>query len=232
VSFDLSRSAFVVRPRTVTLSRVGDALWWLAVPWLFVMLALSAAAQRAGLLDLVATRVVVLATGVAPLVLVFGSPLLGRLPGLRWLLVSPQPGAMLNGDGIELTLPDLGVRWFPWREIERLELHETRWRQWGELRGVDGSRLANVPMNLVYLKETWLTAPTLAQAVVRMRPDLFVLTEARWGRADAFGRRGAGVVPIDQAEVGRAHTRRFIGVFVPLAVIGIVTLVVWLVRAA
>jgi hypothetical protein len=232
VSIDLSRSAFVVRSRTVTLSRIGDALWWLAVPWLFVMLAVAYAAQRAGLLDLVATRAVVLAAGVAPLVLVFGSPLLGRLPGLRWLLATPQPGAILNEDGIELALPDVGVCWFRWQEIDRLELHETRWRQWGELRGGDGSRLAIVPMNLVYLKETWLTAPTLAEAVVRMRPDLFVLTEARWGRADAFGRRGPAVVPIDQAEVGRAHTRRFFGLLVPLAVVGIVTLVVWLVRAA
>jgi hypothetical protein len=227
----MSPDAVVPHPRSVSLSRAGEALWWLAFPWLFGVAVVSRLVLFE-YMEPVAPRILVVVVAVAPLVLYFGSPVLGRLPGLRWLLATPQPLASLDEDEIQLDLPDIGVRRFAWREIDHLELHRTWRRRWGELRALDGSLLAIVPDNLVYLRETWRVVPTLAEAVVRMRPDLFVLTAADWGRPDAFGRPGPEVVPVDVAAVARAHARLVRGVIVSLAIIGVVLVLVQVLRPA
>ena len=226
----MSPDALVLHPSTVTLSRAGDALPVLAVPWFLGMLTVHGALYPD--MGPVGTQLVAVLVAVAPIALFLGSPVLGRVPGLRWLLATPQPLATLDGDEIELALPRVGVRRFRWQQIDRLELHETWRRRWGELRALDGSLLAIVPCDLVYLKGTWRTAPTLAEAVVRTRPDLFVLTGAAWGRPDAFARPGPMIVPVDVVAVEQAHARWVRAAVGSLAVVGACLVLVLLLRPA
>jgi hypothetical protein len=84
------------------------------------------AAVSAGYPQALSASLLVIA--VAPLIVLLASPVLGRLPGLRWVLATPQPLATLDHQGIELALPGLGTRRFGWPEIDHLELHKT-WRR-------------------------------------------------------------------------------------------------------
>ncbi len=204
-------------------------MFWLSFPWLLAVPLVAYAIVPAGYPQAVSIGVVVVA--VAPLVISFASSMVGRLPGFRWMLATPQPLAILDDDGIELALPDVGTRRFGWAEIDRLELHRTWWRQWGELRAVDGSLLTIVPADLVYLPETWRSAPTFAEAVVRSGPT------CSSSRAPRGAGRTSSVDPDRRSSPStsprwRGHTTAGSGASLAvLAVVGVVLFVIWIQRA-
>lgn len=98
-----------------------------------------------------------------------------RLPLFRTLFAEPHPMAILDGSGLELYLPRVGVRRFAWEDVEGLR---PRRNGPGELLGVDGSVLAMVPSALIASGR-----PNLARSVVAIRPDRYVRDRGWLGRA-------------------------------------------------
>jgi len=176
-------------------------------------------------------RLLLLIVAFAPIWIWIGSPWLGRIHGFRWLLVRPQPGGTVDRDGIELRLTGDRVVRVSWDDVDLLRRRES-WREsWGELVGRDGSVLARVPEYLIHLKPTWREAPTLAEAVVSTRPDLFVLTDSRWRLGGAtFARPGPDIRAVDQATLRRQRRRVVWAVMVGGLLVGVIGSVVLFLR--
>ena len=203
---------------------------WLAFPWGFAVLVAADAAREAtgfaGTAQPVLAILVVLVAA-TPGVLFLASPWLGRVPGFRWLSAVPQPLVVLDDDGIQLQLPRIGLRRFRWDDIAGLEVRSTWKRTWGELIGIDGSVLATIPFDLVYLKETWTTAPTLARRVVEAQPERYILTGAASGTPDGFFLKESGVEPVDVRAVERRHRLLVWGLFGGLLIFGIISAILF-----
>jgi hypothetical protein len=171
-----------IRARSPDPSRACQWLTYLALPWLFgVILVGDAIATALGfpLTERPAVRGILGGVAVAPGVVVVAYPWLGRVPGFRWLVHPIHPRAKLDQRGIELSLPGLGVRFFPWEAVERLVVREG-WTTAGTLIGTDGSRLASVPLSLLKFQDSWRSrwAETLASRVVAVRPDRYAISGA------------------------------------------------------
>ena len=165
----------------------------------------------------------------APFLVWATSGWLGRRRGFRWLLAWPQPLATLSTDGMELALPSMGVRRFDWDEVASL-VPNRDWRRYeppAELRGPDGSLLARIPQSLLYPKTGWRKALTLAEWVVKARPDRYVISgDNGWGRGDAFDLRDRIAAPAALRAGKRRRDLLFGALFVSTGVM----LVVYVVR--
>jgi hypothetical protein len=83
------------------------------------------------------------------------------------------------------------------------------------------------------LKETKWVVPTLAEAVVSARPDLFVLTATGWTlQTTSFGRIEPGIEPLDLEAVRRLRRRFVLAFMFGSLVIGFVAVVVLFLRPA
>ncbi len=226
----MATKSTTLRPRGATPSNAGVALGWVAVPWLFaVLVAVGAAREASGSAGTAGPvlALLVFSVAVTPGVLFLASSALGKVPGFRWLLAEPQPSVILDADGIQVRLPGVDVRQFRWDDVAGMQVRRTWSRTWGELLGMDGAVLTTIPFHLVYLKETWSTAPTLAQKVVEAQPDRYVLTGADSGTPDAFFLVGHGVEPLDVRAVERQRRILVWGLISILAVFGIVAAIVF-----
>lgn len=231
----MTPKATTLRPWRVTPSKAGNATAWLAFPWLFgVLFATSAALSALGLpgpYQSVLFRWVVVMIALAPGVMYTASPWLGRVPGFRWLLAVPQPLAIIDDEGIQFQLPGIGMRRFAWQDVASLELRTFTWKQpRGELLGLDGSVLTTIPVNLVYLKATWFTAPTLAEMVVKARPDRYILTSAQLGRPDSFCLIGSAVERLDMRAAERRREWLFWALVSVMVIVGLVAVVLFYAR--
>jgi hypothetical protein len=100
----------VIHPSRPTPSRRTTLLGWLGLPWLIaVLFGTDAVLELIGLppgerpLPL---GMLLVASALLPIALYVASPWLGRLPAMGWLLAKPQPKAVLDAEGIRLTLPE------------------------------------------------------------------------------------------------------------------------------
>lgn len=227
--------ALWVKPLRPTLTRSGRLLGLLALPWalgfllaagpLLAVLGISLGPQSPLLL-----RVIVLAVGLIPAVIWMGHRWLGRAPGFRWLLESPQPFASLDSQGIALTLPGDGTRRLEWDQIAALV--PRRWRERARLVGVEGSTLAVIPDGLVHPQTGQGSGRTLAQLIVDERPDRFALSHADWaGRPDAFSTRDA-VGHFDVRLAARRRTAVLAGFAVVLIGATLIAATLWFASTA
>lgn len=92
----------------------------------------------------------------------------GRAMGL---IKSIPTRAVLDPSGIELSLDGSAAEVHRWEDIVTMEKAGKDWR----LVGSDGSTVVAIPAGLALPRPSWSDAPTLAEAIVEMRPDRFAL---------------------------------------------------------
>lgn len=107
------------------------------------------------------------------------------IPGAVWYvsLVRPRIGhalgltqaipsrATLDSSGIELFVEGSVPQRHRWDDINALARADWDWR----LVGPDGATVAEIPRELAHPRASWFDAPTLAEAIVHMRPDRYAL---------------------------------------------------------
>ena len=122
---------------------------------------LPAAQRSSGL------RIVMIVVAVLPLVVVGLSIIRPRTGTALGLLRRIPTQAVIDPSGIELSIDG----WMPesarWDEISGLARTEDDWR----LFGPDGATVLTIPRELVRPRPSWFDGPTLAEAVVQIRPD-------------------------------------------------------------
>ena len=171
-------SSVEVRPRRTAYTKLGTWFVRLSLPWTLVsLIGMDTLLSWSGLAPSerpIALRLAIVAIGVLPVAIVLLSPLLVRLPGFDWLFTRPQPLATVGDSGLELRLPQIGSQHFAWEQVGSLKFIG-RWNGGSVLRTPDGLPLATVPDELVHPKIYVRTAYTLAESVVRSRPDRYAL---------------------------------------------------------
>ena len=121
--------------------------------------------------------VTLIVIAVIPMVVAYVAFVRFRLGRALGLIKSVPTQAVLDPAGIELSLDGSAPKVYRWDDIVALEKLGNDWR----LVGPDGSTVAAIPAGLAFPRPTWSDAPSLAEAVVDMRPDRFAL---RGGRFD------------------------------------------------
>jgi hypothetical protein len=185
----------VIRPSRPTPSRRTTLLGWLGLPWLIaVLFGTDAVLELIGLppgerpLPL---GMLLVASALVPIALYVASPWLGRLPAMGWMLAKPQPKAVLDAEGIRLTLPERTDQDVAWSSVAALQPANSL-RRTSALVGSEGQLLATVPWALAHPRGPGLVSRSLARQVVDIRPDRFALTGTDWaGMADGFTLREA-----------------------------------------
>jgi hypothetical protein len=171
-------SAVEVRPRRPAWTPFGTWFVRLSLPWALVsLIGMDVTLSWAGLPPAdrpLALRLATITVGALPVAIVLLSPLLVRLPGFDWLFARPQPAATIDEGGLVLQLPQIGRQRFDWEQIGNLRFMG-RWNGGSVLCTPDGLPLATVPDELVHPKIHVRTAYTLAELVVRSRPDRYAL---------------------------------------------------------
>jgi hypothetical protein len=100
-------------------------------------------------------------------------PRLGYALGMTQTILSR---AALDPTGIELSGEGSAAQRHRWDDIAALERADRNWR----LIGPDGATVADIPHELALPRSSWSDAPTLAEAIVEMRPDRFALRGGVW----------------------------------------------------
>ena len=128
-------------------------------------------------------RVTLDVVAVLPILWYFGAhlrPTIGR--ALGWL--EPVPAdATIDAIGITVVVADAPYV-LPWIDIAALSRSSGTWR----FVGVDGAVLTTIPRELAYPQLSVFGSPTLAEAIVQVRPDRYVL------RGGGF--RGSGATEV------------------------------------
>ena len=219
----------IIRARPMAISRAARLMGWLALPWLFaVIFGGVALLDRLGLYrdGPLVLRLTLVIVAVAPVAIAATSPWLGRLPGMRWLLASPQPEARLGSDGFTLILPDREPVRFTWSEITGMQ-PANDWGRSAHLLGAHGAVLATIPNALAYPREWSWVSRSIAQEVVAARPDRYVLTGTNVaGVAERFALRDADS-PIPDINPEKRQALALSVIFALLAGFGIVVAVIW-----
>lgn len=86
-------------------------------------------------------------------------------------LIDPKARAIIDASGIDVSFEGAAPEVHRWDDIAALERDGPDWR----LIGTDGSTVAAVARELAHPRPSWFDAPTLAEAIVEMRPDRFSL---------------------------------------------------------
>ncbi len=94
-----------------------------------------------------------------------------RLPGIERLYLKPLPLAVVSDEGLELHIPSAGVFLVRWDETTGLSRGQNGR---GSLRAKTGEELVQVPSSLMSDGRR-----TLAQLVVEVRGDMFILERSR-----------------------------------------------------
>ncbi len=179
------------------LSRAGTIFWIVAWPWTIVGLGIGYAGlealhivdRDAPLLLRVAGFILTLVFAFTPLAVIYFPRRPARLPPFRWLLAATQPGATLDGDGLEVCTPEDGCRRFRWEEVGAME-PDPAWLRGSfvegspvvDLTAPDGRVLFRVPgsvyASLEPIGSRWRSGPrTLAEHVVVRRPDRYAFID-------------------------------------------------------
>lgn len=161
-------------------------------------------------------RLAIVAIAIVPVAVVIASPALRRVRGFGWMFLSPQPLAIVRPEGMELRLPESGIRTYGWDEIGSLNVVVEGWRFWGELRAPDGTLIERIP-------------DTLAESIVQARADRYALTDLRaWTmrRPDGFDLRSKIGDGLDLPRWRWRARLSFIGLLVLLALLGVVPAVI------
>jgi len=123
------------------------------------------------------------------------TPILSKTSRFEWLVARPQPMAVLGPTGLDLDLQSVGTRSFRWEEMGSMHLHHGL-RTTGELQDPDGRTLATIPEALLFPRGAhwWDDGDTLAQSIVRARPERYELTGPKGlvGRPHEFDLLGRG----------------------------------------
>lgn len=214
----------VIVPFGAERSRLYDRLWGVAIGWaVAVPLALRAAdiSMTGPLLTAYFLPLILLV-----IVLIIPSRIVRRLPGGRALVLASPPRIELDPEGMSLWAPEGLVGRVSWDHIGALEVD--RWNR-GTVIGVDGETIGMLDPAFTRPQRGLFRAPSLAVHVVRVRPDLFVLSRPsnRFRQPYGFLRPMSGYTPPDLAAIQRRQDRIFV-IFV-LAIIGAVVLTVALV---
>lgn len=193
VPTSVSASTVTVRPGRPVYTTGGRWLVWLSLPWaLAALFGLDAVLTWAGLppgTRPFGVRLALLMAALTPVAVVMLSPLMLRLRGFDWLFARPQPLAVVDRDVLRLWLPRIGEVGLSWERVGSMTIRG-RWNATSELRSPAGEVLAIVPDELVHPKVYWRTAFTLAESVVRTRPDRYALTPGfGLGRPSSFDLR-------------------------------------------
>lgn len=190
----------VIVPFGAERSRLYNRLWGLAIGWAVAV----PLAQRVG--DISPTGPL-LAAYFLPLillvtVLVIPSAIVRRLPGGRALVIASPPRIELDPDGMSLWGPEGLVGRVSWDHIDALEVD--RWGR-GTVIGADGGTIGMLDPGFIRPQRGLLRAPSLAVHVVRVRPDLFVLSKPsnRFSQPYGFRRPAPGYAPPDLAAIQR-----------------------------
>jgi hypothetical protein len=197
----------VIVPFGAERSRLYDRLWGLAIGWaVAVPLALRAAdiSMSGPLLAAYFLPLILLV-----IVLVIPAAIVRRLPGGRALVVASPPRIELDAEGISLWAPEGLVGRVSWDHIEALEVD--RWNR-GTVIGVDGETIGMLDPAFVRPQKGLFRAPSLAVHVVRVRPDLFVLSKSsnRFSQPYGFQRLSPDYTPPDLAAIQRRQDLIFV----------------------
>jgi hypothetical protein len=169
-------------------SRAGIAFGLAAVAWFVVFgVAMATWMNSIGLVGRERPAWLVWLVATAPAFYWFFARLLGRRRGFRWMLVSPQPEARLDHEGLELMLSATERGNWSWDDVGELEAVTTapgRIREVldsgvtpnGRLVDPNGRILSVVPRALLLKGDG--RAWTIAVAAVALRPDRFGFTDA------------------------------------------------------
>jgi hypothetical protein len=132
-------------------------------------------------------------------------PTLGRALGLTQEIFSQ---ATLDPSGVELSVHGSVPERHTWDEISALERADRDWR----LVGPGGATVAKIPRELALPRASMWDAPTLAEAIVEMRPDRYALRAGPWEPGlTEFALREAGD-PIGRPRGGMHSTMLAVGV--------------------
>jgi hypothetical protein len=228
----------IVRPSRPALSRARRWVGYLCMPFAIAFLLIADSlftaigmppGERSGVV-----RAAMVTIAVVPIALVVATPALRRVPWFGWMFLSPQPLAIVRPEGMELHLPESGIRTFGWDEIGSLKVVAEGWRYWGELRAAEGTLISRIPDTLVQGKVGWFTASTLAESIVQARPDRYALTDMpAWTmrRPDGFDLRSKIGDGLDFPRWRWRARVSVIGLLVLLALLGVVpTVIIFLAR--
>lgn len=100
-------------------------------------------------------------------------PKLGRSLGL---IKADLSRAVIDQSGVELSDEGSAPQRHRWDDVAALEQAGKDWR----FVGSEGSVLATIPSELALPRPSWSDAPTLAEAIVEMRPDRYALRGGRF----------------------------------------------------
>lgn len=229
----------IVRPASPAYTRARLWLGYLCMPFCIAFLLIADSlltdvglppGERPGIV-----RAAMVTFALVPLALVVASPALRRVPGFGWMFLSPQPLAVIRPEGMELHLPESGIRTYGWDEIGSLKVVVEGWRYWGELRAPDGALIEKVPDTLIHPKTGWFTASTLAESIVQARPNRYALTDMpAWTlrRPDGFDLRSRVGDGLDLPRWRRRSRLSFIGLLALIVLVfGVPAVVIQLVRS-
>lgn len=170
----------MLRAKRRGLTRRGRWFWLLAVSFFFAwLLGTDVLLRAAGLLNLQRPgwlRGLLIVVALTPLVIGYVSLLRPKLSRALGLTHASLSRAVIDQSGIELSDEGQGPLRHPWDDIVALEQAGKDWR----LLGADGSVLASIPSQLALPRPSWSDAPTLAEAIVAMRPDRYALRGGRF----------------------------------------------------
>ena len=211
----------IIVPFGAERSRLYDRLWGLVIGWaVAVPLALRAAdiSMTGPLLTAYFLPLILLV-----IVLVIPSRIVRRLPGGRALLVASPPRIELDAEGMSLWAPEGLVGRVSWDHIGALEVD--RWNR-GTVIGLDGGTIGMLDPAFVRPQRGLFRAPSLAVHVVRVRPDLFVLSRPsnRFSQPYGFRRRSPDYAPPDLAAIQRRQDLILIILILVLAMVAAVLL--------
>lgn len=167
----------IIKPQFPALSKAGRRLVVLSVPWFFVVLLALDALGLVGPDDPQAQRWFAIFVAAVPIGVLVFHPLLGHIPGLRWLHHRIQPRLAIRANGLVLQLPEVGERLYGWDEVGGLRMRPDRG---ADLLGRDGVTLARIPESMILAGGTWWRSASIASFVVRARPDRYRLSGANW----------------------------------------------------
>jgi hypothetical protein len=197
----------VVVPFGAERTRLYDRLWVLAIGWAVVV----PLALRAGDISMTGSLFIAyfLPLILLVIVLLIPSTIVRRLPGGRALVLANPPRIELDPEGMSLWAPEGLVGRVSWEHIGALEVD--RWNR-GTVVATDGETIGMLDPAFTRPQRGLFRAPSLAMHVVRVRPDLFVLSRPpnRFSQPYGFRRPTPDYVPPDVAAIQRRQNLIFV----------------------
>jgi hypothetical protein len=213
----------IIKPQFPALSRAGRRVALLSVPWFFGALFALDALSLTGRDGPQALRWLAIFVAAAPFGVLVFHPLLGHVPGLRWLHHRIQPRLAIRANGLDVQLPEVGERQFGWEEIDGLRMRRDRG---ADLLGRNGAILARIPESMILAGGTFWRSASIASLVVRARPDRYRLSGANWaGEPNEFVLRIIDE-PVTTADPW-ASRRRLVNVAIAVAFVAVTAFLVF-----